>query len=98
MTFPLPVKNYDDLRRETLVPLILVVLVLPEDPAQWLELTEEGMISRRCAYWTCLRGRPETRNARTVSIRLSRSRLFSVEQVQEIMGRISREEGYVERA
>ncbi len=91
--FPLPRKNFDDLRRDTLVPLILVVLVLPKDPAQWLEQTEEGMISRRCAYWTSLRGSAETRNFRTVSVRLPRSQVFSVNQVQDMMHRISLEEG-----
>jgi hypothetical protein len=92
LMFPLPRKNYDDLRRDTLVPLILVVLMLPKEPAQWLELTEECMISRHCAYWTSLRGYAETRNSRTVSVRLPRSRLFSVDQVQEMMSRISRQE------
>ncbi len=40
LVFPLPIKNYDDLRREMLVPSILVVLVLPKDPTHWLETTE----------------------------------------------------------
>ena len=42
--FPLPIKNYNDLRREMLVPSILVVLVLPKNPSHWLETTEECMI------------------------------------------------------
>ena len=46
LVFPLPIKNYDDLRREMLVPSILVVLVLPKNPSHWLETTEECMISR----------------------------------------------------
>ena len=32
LVLPLPIKNYDDLRREMLVPSILVVLVLPKEP------------------------------------------------------------------
>jgi hypothetical protein len=92
LAFPLPIKNYDDLREETLVPLILVVLVLPRDPSQWLEISEECMISRRCAYWVSLLGMPETRNRRKVSIHLPRSHQFSVDQVQEMMRRISRGE------
>lgn len=93
MVFPLPRKNYDDLRTKRLVPIILVVLVLPKDPEQWLETSDDCMISRRCAYWTSLSGMPETRNARTVSISLPRSRQFSVAQVQGMMRRISRKEG-----
>jgi hypothetical protein len=94
LMFPLPVKNYNDLRLDRAAPIILVVLVLPKDPAQWLEMTEDCMISRHCAYWTSLRGMAETRNSRTVSIRLPRSRQFSVKQVRELMGRISRGRTY----
>lgn len=56
LAFPLPIKNYDDLRGDTLVPRLLVVLQLPEDSNRWLEQTEEQMISRRCAFWLSLRG------------------------------------------
>jgi hypothetical protein len=92
LAFPLPIKNYNDLREETLVPLILVVLVLPSDPSQWLEISEECMISRPCAYWVSLLGMPETRNTRKVSIHLPRSHQFSADQVQGMMRRISRGE------
>lgn len=92
LVFPLPRKNYDDLRAYRLVPIILVVLVLPRDPTQCLEITENCMISRHCAYWTSMRGMAGSRNTRSVSIRMPRSRPFSVDQVQEMMRRISREE------
>jgi hypothetical protein len=92
LVFPLPIKNYDNLRREMLVPSILVVLVLPKNPSHWLETTEECMISRNCAYWTSLLGMPETQNTRKVSIRLPRSRRFSVDHIREMMRRISRGE------
>jgi hypothetical protein len=45
LIFPLPVKNYDDLRQDRAAPIILVVLVLSKDPALWLEMTEDCMIS-----------------------------------------------------
>lgn len=92
LVFPLPRKNYDDLRGDRMVPIILVVLVLPKNPAQWLETTEDCMISRHCAYWTSLRGMAETRNSRAISIPLARSRQFSVDQVRKLMGRISQGE------
>src|SRR5262245_24702562 len=92
LNFHLPVKNYNDLRTETLVPCILVVLMLPRNRTQWLEATEECMISRSCAYWTSLLGMPETRNTSKISIRLPRSCQFRVDQIQRMMQRISRGE------
>ena len=36
ISFNLPLKNYDDLRANCLVPKILVVLFLPKDENRWL--------------------------------------------------------------
>ena len=55
LTFPLPVKNYNDLREPVLVPRILVVFLLPEDDALWLVQSEDAMITKHCASgWLCL--------------------------------------------
>src|SRR5262249_3391921 len=46
------VKRYDELRlRNAPMPKVLVVLFLPEDPARWLDHSEDALIARRCAYW-----------------------------------------------
>ncbi len=92
LAFPLPIKNYDDLRGETLVPRLLVVFQLPEDSSRWLEQTEEQMISRRCAFWLSLRGEPETKNTKTVTVRLPRENIFTVEALRSLMTRVARKE------
>jgi hypothetical protein len=92
LTFPLKSKNYEDLRRRSHLPRILVVHVLPEDPREWIEMNEECMISRRCVYWVSLLGKPERANTSSISVRLPRTQRFDVEQLQSIMHRISPEE------
>jgi Domain of unknown function (DUF4365) len=92
LAFPLPMKNYDDLRCETLIPRLLVVLLLPEDPNGWLEQTEDQMISRRCAYWTSLLGKPESANETTVTVHLPRDQPFTVEILRRMMEQVSRRE------
>ena len=92
LAFPLPVKNYDDLRGDTLVPRLLVVLQLPEDSNRWLEQTEDQMISRRCAFWLSLRGEPETGNSKTVTVHLPRGNCFTVDALQSLMLRVARKE------
>ena len=89
LTYPLKLKNYQDLREETLVPKLLVVLMLPKSPAEWLEATEECMILRQCAYWASLLERPGIGNSTRVSVRLPRVQQFSVDQLQGMMRRIS---------
>jgi hypothetical protein len=85
LVYPLPVKNYNELRADTMVPRLLVVLQLPADPSGWLVQSEEQMISRRCAYWTSLLGQPDTENNVTVTIRLPREQQFTVDGLRTIM-------------
>jgi hypothetical protein len=92
LSFPLRLKNYHELRAPTLIPRLLVVLVLPKNPAEWIETSEECMISRRCAYWASLLGMKETPNTSNVSVRLPRSQQFNAEQLQRLMQRVSSEE------
>ena len=63
--FRLTMKNYDDLRRRSLVPRILVVLAMPSDPADWLRLSEDELVLKRCAYYPCsARPTPRTKSTR----------------------------------
>jgi hypothetical protein len=91
-SFRLGLKNYNDLRRDSLIPKILVVLILPKERRQWLETTEECMISRRCAYWASLAEKPETANTHSISIRIPRVQQFTVDQLRNLMVRISKRE------
>ena len=58
--FKLPQKNYNDLGAVRVVPLILLVLELPSDEAQWLECTVEYLTMRRCGWWASRSGREPT--------------------------------------
>ncbi len=92
MGFPLPIKNFNDLRLNSMMPRLLIVLLLPADPAHWLETSEECMISRHCAYWVSLRGMAETDNTSSVTVFLPRSQRLSVEGLREPMERVAQGE------
>lgn len=51
--YDLSVVTYNDLieRRGGLIKLILILLVLPDDEATWLQITPDEMVMRRAAYW-----------------------------------------------
>jgi hypothetical protein len=87
LSFALPIKNYDDLRQETMVPRLLVVLLLPERIEEWLDQSEDQMITRRCAYWTSLLGQPESRNSTRVTVSLPRKNQFTVPGLEALMQR-----------
>jgi Domain of unknown function (DUF4365) len=86
-------KNYDDLRDEAVaIPRILVVVLVPDDPADWLSHTEVELAVRRCGYWQSLRGLPPSVNATGQTVQMSRQRTFTVEALRGIMERIGRRE------
>jgi hypothetical protein len=85
-------KNYDDLRTTNVgVPRILIVVLVPQDPVDWLHHTEDQLLLRRCGYWLSLRGMPalphEEQNKKTVNI--PRAQQFTPTQLLEILGRIN---------
>jgi hypothetical protein len=56
INFYLEVKNFDDLvdrKREkgALIPLILIVFILPDSEDEWVTVTPEKLIVKKCAYW-----------------------------------------------
>lgn len=91
-SFDLPVKNYRDLSQRCLVPRILVVLILPEDPDNWFHCSDDGLILRRCAYWRCLRGAPPVENTGTKRVRISRANAFTPEALRNLLEMVGREE------
>ena len=54
--FRLSRKNYDDLTAARMTPLMLLVLELPSDEAEWLECSVEHLTMRRCCWWESLSG------------------------------------------
>ena len=93
VVYPLKLKNYDDLRLvDLVVPRILVVVLVPDDEAEWLHQSEEELSLRRCAYWVSLRGLDDTNNRRSISIRLPRQNLFSTEGLHGLMKRAGHKE------
>ena len=84
LSFPLKRENYDWLRKPSQTPRLLVVLDLPRDEAEWIEITTDELILRRCAFWLNLHGSPErTQIAPTVHI--PKSHVFDVPGVRWLM-------------
>lgn len=91
ITFDLPVKNYNDLRRtDTTVPQLLIVMHLPIDPTQWLECSLDQLALRQAAWWSDLWGMPETENISTRRVCFSREQLFDCSGLTRILDALGR--------
>lgn len=85
--FPLPVKNYNDLRAETRTPRILIVLLMPPDVNDWLTQSADELCLRRCAYWLSLEGRGTVSNSSSVTVTIPAANVFGREQLDHLMNR-----------
>ena len=93
LKYPLRIKNYNELRAPNQYPpLILVVVVVPDNVLDWLNQSEEQLCLRRCGYWISLAGAASTENQETVTVSIPRSNIFTANQLQHLMQRIARGE------
>ena len=76
--FALPVRNYELLIVPTQTPRILVVLDLPTNPCDWMEITADSLVLRHRAYWVSLAGREQTSNTHTITVQIPDQNLFDV--------------------
>lgn len=91
LAFRLSRKNYDDLRQKSILPRLLVVVVVPDDRAQWLEQDTHRLVMRHCAYWVSLHGQPPITGAST-TVKVPAANLFTVAALTDMMHKIARNE------
>jgi hypothetical protein len=86
-------KNYDDLiLTDLLTPRLLFLVLVPPDIGNWLELTPDQLVLRRCAYWVSLAGQPASNNENTVRVSVPRANLLNVASLERLMQRANDQE------
>lgn len=89
LVYDLESKNYNDLTdEEGLFPKVLILFVLPKDEAEWLTVTSDEMILKRCAWWCSLKGLPQTGNNSTKRISIPINQIFTPSAAIEIMEKV----------
>lgn len=83
--YELPVKNYRDLNKPKHCLRYLVLVVVPEDSADWLLQTPEQLALKHCGYWVSLLGQPDTGNTETVTVSVPLDQVLSVEALSMLM-------------
>ncbi len=91
LSFPLKRKNYEDLRKNTGVPRILVVMVVPTLVNDWLIQSGTDLTLKHCGYWTTLRGLPpiDDPDQETLNVHLPVENMFCSDAIRDIMQRIA---------
>lgn len=84
--FPLPRKNYDDLRGDGfLSPRYLIVMLVPKDVETWALHNEDHMILNHCCYWASIKDYPETTNETKVTVEVPLSQRLTPAALRKLM-------------
>ncbi len=67
-------------------PCYLLLFHLPNDEMEWVNLSEEQLLLKKCCYWILLRG-SESHNTSTERIQIPESNLFTPDVVRELLAR-----------
>jgi hypothetical protein len=82
-------KIADRNNEERAIPQILILLCLPSNFNDWVEINEEQLILRKCCYWERLKG-DLTTNTSKVRIRIPKQQHLTTESLGTILDRIDR--------
>jgi len=92
-SFSLEIAHYNKLRMiEIGAPRILIVLRLPKNAEEWLQVTEESLIARRCAWWVSLYNASSIEDQESRTVYVPRKNIVSPNGLTELMTRFSRQE------
>lgn len=91
VVYSLEVKNYNDLVRRharfRATPSLLVLLCLPENPDEWLQISERELLLRKCCYWERLKGDP-SQNKERITVRIPRKQRLTPDVLMDLMNRV----------
>ena len=76
ITYDLRVENYNQLVATDDVPRVLILFLMPDDPAEWLSHSVDELCLRRCAYWVSLMGLPRSSNVSTQRVYVPLANMF----------------------
>ncbi|MDP1826511.1 MAG: DUF4365 domain-containing protein [Archangium sp.] len=84
--------QYERLTIRSFAEKVLVVLVLPPDPAEWVTVTAEQLVLRKCAYFTVARRLEPITEGESKVVPVPFSQPFTPDALRAMMVRVSREE------
>ncbi|GAB2507350.1 DUF4365 domain-containing protein [Nocardiopsis aegyptia] len=95
MAWPMKGKPFRKLTRgKRYIPAYLGVLLVPEDPDEWISVDERGLLTESRMYWQAATELATTEAVgQTRTVHLPRSNLFTPDRLLGIMKKLGEQEG-----
>jgi hypothetical protein len=89
--YQLSLKNYTELRGANISqPRYLVIVCIPKNENDWVNVRESDLILRYSAYWFSLRYAPDTNNSSSVTIKIPKNQKLNKESFKMLMDNASK--------
>ena len=86
LSFPLSIKNYNDLRGDDVIcPRYLIVLLVPKEIDDWLEHEDDALLLKHSCYWTSIKDHPVTSNTTSVTINIPLEQKLTCDSLLALM-------------
>ena len=92
ISYQLNVKNYNDLCTPATSPIILGLLILPEDENEWVKWTSEELMIKGCMYWLSLANKPYSSNSGKVTVKIDKNNVLNSNSLHTLLEKIAKEE------
>lgn len=92
LRYKLKVQNFNDLCKKCTTPIILGLLVLPEDEETWVEWSEKELLIKGRMYWADFSDKLPSDNKTTVTVSIDKKNLINKDTLLGILEKIAREE------
>lgn len=92
ITYSLKVKNYNDLCRKATTPIILGLLILPEDDSEWVQCNLEELLIKGRMYWADFSSSHESTNKNTVTVSIPKTNIVNQDFLLEALSKIAKDE------
>lgn len=92
LIYKLKAKNYNDLCLPSTTPIMLGLLILPENETQWIDWTDKELLIKGCMYWAEFSKEAESVNEGTVNVKINKKNVINAENLQKILELIAKEE------
>lgn len=88
-SYELEIKNFNELRDESVYPKMLCVLILPHNEDEWLSCSIDKLILRHCMYWCNPVDWLDSSNKSTVNIHVLKKNAITPASIIELMQNVA---------
>lgn len=85
--YKLKIKNYNDLCRNSTTPIILALLILPENQEEWIQWTEETLLLKGRMYWASFRGEAASNNVSSINVTIDKNQVVNPDALLALLQR-----------